>query len=137
MIYSDSIEVSADTTAGSPQEATLKLTSGVIHRFAVTFPPGCAGLAGVSFWIRGHPIFPSTAGQWFVADGRTIAFDEFLTIKSPLNIVTVKAYNTDDTYTHTLYYEFGVLKEWQVSIYRVLSRLVRLLGAFIGKKGVA
>lgn len=137
MINTGSIEVAANTSAGSPQEETLKLTAGVIHELKLEIPPGHVGLTGISFWIAGHPVFPSTAGQWFKGDNRELRFREWYKIKTSLNKMTIKAYNTDDTYAHTFYYEIGVLKDWQITPWLSVNRLIRFIQKLLARMGAA
>ena len=136
MIYTDRITVPINTTASTPEESTFKVTAGVIHHVGIEIPPGHSGLTGISFYLGGHQIFPSTQGQCFQGDNREIRIKEWLPIRGIDNKITVKAYNTDDTYEHDFIYEFGVLKDWQLTPWLSVNRLIKQLKIFLGKFGM-
>lgn len=136
MIYTGSIDVSADTSENSPEETSFKVTAGVIHHVGIEIPPGHAGLTGIAFYIGGHQIYPSTQGQWFRGDNRNMVFKEWLTIRGVDNKITVKAFNTDETFSHIFNYEFGVLKDWQLTPWLSVNRLIKWLKIFLGHYGM-
>lgn len=127
MQYVTQVTVSANTLKVNAATTDLKITNGVIHRIAMTFPAGCVGLVGVQLFDGGHPIAPSTAGQWFTGNNRTVEFPEFYEIVGAPRIITTKVYNLDDTYAHTVTVELYVLPKIVVAPLIGLDRMIRAI----------
>jgi len=102
MIYTASIQTSANTTEANAKKTELKVTDGVIHEVSVYFPSGCAGLVYCQIFEGGHQFVPSTEGQFLRGDGILIDSKEFYEIDTAPRWITVKTWNLDDTYAHTI-----------------------------------
>lgn len=102
MIYTASITVTKNTSESSPITQDIKVTNGIIIGIKTLFPSGCAGLVNVQFLMGAHPIAPSTKGQTFKGDNTLIEFPEFLDISDAPRYITVKAWNLDTLYDHTV-----------------------------------
>ena len=137
MDYSISLTIPSSTTSSSPSSTTVKVSAYVLNVYEIEFPAGCAGLVGVSVWQGGHQLYPSTEGQWFISDNFTIKRDTYYKIVRGGNTLTIKGYNSDDTYSHTIQFRCSIEKDWVVSLHNDLNRMNRLLKAFLGKFGIA
>jgi hypothetical protein len=135
MIYTGSIDVSANTAEASPQSATIKMSAGVIHDVKIEIPAGHTGLTGISFYIGGHKIYPSSEGMWFSGDDRVIEFREWFKLNKTHNYIKVKAYNTDTQLSHKFFYEFGVLQDWQITPWLSVNNLIKWIKVLLGKMG--
>ena len=102
MIYTASIETSANTTEANATKTELKITDGVIHEVSVYFPPGCAGLVYCQIFEGGHQFVPSTEGQFLRGDGILIDSKEFYEIDTAPRWITIKTWNLDESYDHTI-----------------------------------
>lgn len=93
---------SKNTTIASPKLTSIILPLGRINYIWLNFPKGCAGLVGLQLWRGPNQIFPIPPGIWFTADG---FFDKFgfthVIFTEPFQL-TLKVYNLDDTYNHTV-----------------------------------
>jgi len=114
MISRFSLSIPANTSSSSPKTLDIELPVGVIHKLDILFPPGCCGLVGVAIFQGVHLIWPSYSDEWFSTDGETITFEEFYEVRRGLTTFTLKGYNTDDTYSHTIVFRFGILKKSEI-----------------------
>jgi len=114
MISRFSLSIPANTSSSSPKTLDIELPVGVIHKLDILFPPGCCGLVGVAIFQGIHLIWPSYSDEWFSTDGETITFEEFYEVRRGLTTFTLKGYNTDDTYSHTIVFRFGILKKSEI-----------------------
>lgn len=63
-------------------------------------------MAGVQIWRGANQIFPLPAGVWLRSDNAVLNFAfTHEVITNPFE-VTLKGYNTDDTYQHTVWVGF-------------------------------
>ena len=102
MIYTASIKTNANTAESVAKKTRLKITNGVITQVMILFPAGCAGLVNVQLFMGGHQFVPSTEGQVIKADNQLIVSPEFLAITDEPRIITIKTWNLDETYPHTI-----------------------------------
>ena len=114
MISRFHLTIPANTSKEDPQTLDVELPVGVIHKIDIVFPPGCCGLAGVAVFHGLHQVWPSYSDEWFSTDGETISFEEFYEVKPGFTTFTLKGYNEDDTYQHTIIFRFGVLKKSEI-----------------------
>lgn len=101
MLYVKDINIPAKTPADNPVEAEVEIEEKVIVLFQVYFPPGCCGLAKVSFWYGDEMISPKHDYQWIHGDSALITDIRFWTAPEKPCTITIKGYNEDDTYPHT------------------------------------
>ena len=102
MQYTKSVTFSSNGSRTNQTSSTLKCAKGIIHRIDLIFPPGCFGLVNVQLFQAGHPIAPSNEGQVYSADDEIIIIPEFTELPSELNVLTIKGWNEDDTFDHTI-----------------------------------
>lgn len=136
MQFVTTLTINANTPKNNLSSTSLKITDGVIHRIVIVFPNGCAGLAGVQILDGGHPIAPSTQEEYFAGDGRVIDFPEFYEITGAPRNLTVKGYNLDETYPHTITVEIYVLDKNIIAPMLALDRMVKaIVNVFARNKG--
>ena len=111
MWYQKEITISANTTEANAAETKLHVVRGVIHNVWVHFPAGCAGLARVQILEGLHQIAPTNTGQSFKGDGTDINYREHYELTNFPSWITIKTWNTDDTYDHTIVVGLGILKK--------------------------
>ena len=114
MIYVFTDTIPANTAKGSARTKTLKLTKGVIHRLSVHFPAGCNGLANVQLLKGVHHVFPTNTQGSFAGNNESIVFNEFHEIKSHPTVLTLRTWNTDTVYEHTVTVRIGLLPRFAV-----------------------
>jgi len=102
MIYTASITTDANTSEENAKSTNIKITNGVITGIKILFPTGCVGLVNVQFFMGGHQFVPSTQGQSIKGDGVLIESPEFLEITDAPRIITIKTWNDDTVFDHTV-----------------------------------
>ena len=131
MFYDFDIPIPANTAEDDPYQKELHLTKGVIHRVEIEFPAGCAGLAHLKILKFNAPLWPTNPEGSFHSDNHVIAFNEAYELSTWPYTLTVKAWNEDDTYQHTLKLRLGILPAELIipekGLRSILSRLARRL----------
>lgn len=109
MIYSIDINTPKDTTKANLKQSILKVTKGLVYRVEIEFPVGCAGHTRCAIFDGGHPVWPSSLGEFFRTDGYCIAFDDtYLKQVEPFQF-EIFTYNLDDTYAHSVLVRVGMV----------------------------
>jgi len=128
MFYNFAIEVAANTTKASPTTQHLKLTEGIITKFLIQFPVGCAGLAHCAIDWEGAQLIPHTRDQSLASDGFVIPIDEEVDLGKRSHVLLARCWNTDDTYAHTITIMVNVLRgKAAMATYRILEGLGKFL----------
>jgi len=113
MLHSKHIKL---THGGTEDTATVrKFTAnlGVIYRVWITFPPGCAGLVKVRIFHEEHPFLPVEADAYIRGDNISFEYPVMYEIELQPEVITIKAWNEDDTYDHNIDVQFLIIpKEW-------------------------
>jgi len=102
MRYAATLTIPANTTEDDPHEKTVDLCYGQIKQVFVLFPPGHGGLTHLQVFYQTRQIFPTTPGESFTGGDTTYEFDENWPIYEPPLAVTLRAWNLDDTYEHSI-----------------------------------
>lgn len=130
MLYRTAITIPASTTKASPTQVYLSLGKGTITRWWIGFPPGCLGRVNIAIYRHEHRILPESAGESLYWDGFIFSIDEeFEMVEAPYE-VRIDGWNSDTTYSHTVF--VGVEVE-EIPIETTESLLRRLLHAFVGE----
>lgn len=120
------------TTEGTAQDWKLKLAAGILHYVEIKFPAGCVGLVHVRLLHGVHPVIPMNAEDDINGDDEVIPFKEFYPLGANDNVITLQAWNEDDTYDHTISVRIGVLLEEELNPWVLLKDLVKILKTLIG-----
>ena len=129
MFYKTDFTIPSGTLVGSPVTARIRAAKGILHRLRMVFPSGCAGLVGVQLFHGGHPITPTTQGQWIKGDGTSFDLKEFYPLPKDMNLLTIKGYNTDTVYSHTILIGIGVLPRFVLLPVNIPMTVMNLLRA--------
>jgi len=109
MVYEHDILVPANTPDSAPVKLDISLTRGVIHKYEVFFPPGCANLVKVSLNQAIHQVWPSNPDGKHKADGTTLSFREHFPIDTEPYLITVTASSPGSNYAHTITVRLALL----------------------------
>ena len=111
MIYSADISTPKNTFKVNAKRTVLNVTKGLAYRVEIQFPRGCVGLAYCAIYDGGHPVWPSTLGEWFRGNANTIGFDDcYLKLAAPYQF-DIYTYNLDDTYPHSILFRIGFVSK--------------------------
>jgi len=109
MIYSKNISTVITTYAEIPLRTVLKVTKGLVYKVEVDFPPGPRGTLKVQIFDGGHQLWPSTPGEFFMADGYCISFDDtFLKLIEPFQF-DIYTWNIAEDYPHSVTVRIGMV----------------------------
>jgi len=103
VLFTFSIEAPANTPKNNPVTKTLKLHAGVITKISILIPVGHAALARLAIYDGETQIMPWGEDQWMEGDGETITWGPDYVIPSEPAKLEARAWNEDDTYSHTFY----------------------------------
>ncbi len=109
MFYSLAITIPANTLAAKPLEQELRMGPGVIHRVSVGFPGGCVGLAHLQILQHDHQLWPTNPDASLASDDHQLEWDDYWELADVPYSLTLRAWNLDDTYDHTVTVRIGVL----------------------------
>jgi hypothetical protein len=126
MFYSFDLLIPARTTIDHPVSLACVVSSGVVERVMVIFPTGCATLAHVRVFRSAHQLWPSNLDGSFASDGEFLDFDEdYPVLDSPFEF-TMRGWNDDDTYSHTVTLRLGVVQQPAPSQPSLAERVMQL-----------
>jgi hypothetical protein len=108
MIYSTTITIPSSTTLVNAQVNTLKITSGLIWLVEIYYPPGCCSLARCQIYDGHYQLFPCNIGGYLAGENDTLVFEDLYFKMNPPHELTIKTWNIDDTWDHTLAFRFGL-----------------------------
>lgn len=111
MIYVADIVTASGVTQSEPDVFMLHITRGIVYQISVYIPPGCAGLCGVAVFDGNYQIWPTNPEVYFTGDNVYISFPDSYFKLTPPYIFTIKTYNIDETYSHSVKIHIGILSE--------------------------
>ncbi len=111
VFYSTSLTIPANTPILDPLRTSLAISSGVVRRVWVRWRWGSADLCGVRMHYREFQHWPFSGSEWFPSSPYPLDFADSLPItQEPLELA-IEGYNLDDTYAHTVWIAFEILRE--------------------------
>lgn len=123
MFYTFPVTVPKKTAQLSPQITEIVLGPGEIHQVEIGFPWGCAGLVHVQIWRAEHQVWPTNAGQSFAWNDYNHVFTESETCQGPGEHWTIRAWNLDKRWSHTVQVRIGILETKKLTLGRVAEAL--------------
>lgn len=109
MDYSYAVATSKNTAKANAVSTALKLTAGIIKQVWMVHPEGCHGLAHAAIYLGGHQLYPHNRDESYHGNDVPMIFEDNFELESPA-MLTLKTWNLDDTYDHTLYLRITVLR---------------------------
>jgi hypothetical protein len=110
MLFALSLSVPANTAATAPETAVLRIGPGTITHMWIRWRWGIGNLGGCRISYQGFQHWPLNPDEWFPSTHEPLEFDEQLGIAGDTPTLQVKAYNTDDSYDHTLWVGVEVMQ---------------------------
>ena len=113
MLHAKHITLTHGKTEATATDTKFQVNQGVIYKVWIHFPPGCAGLVKVRIYHQGHPFLPVEEDKFIKGDSFTYEFPIMFEIKEPPEFITIRAWNEDDTYDHSIDVSFSIVnKAW-------------------------
>jgi len=110
MDYSYAVTTPANTAKANCVETELKLTAGTIKSVQLIHPEGCHGLAYAAIFLGGHQLYPHNPDEAYHGNDVPSTFEDNFDLTAPA-ILTLKTWNLDATYQHTVYVRITVLRD--------------------------
>ncbi len=126
-MYQTNLTIPASTARTSPEETTIRLNSGTLKRILVRFPPGCANLARTTIHHLGVQIEPWNLDGYIGWDRYVFDIETKVKIPEGGTDILIKGWNLDDSYPHTISYDFLVIQEPPETTESLLKRLLTAL----------
>lgn len=111
MLYCKKLTIPANTPKENSISTTFSIKEDVITRVEVYFPPGHACLTGVAFFYGNLQIFPYHEYDWIRGHDQVVSGYLYYELPKVPADITVKAFNEDVSYSHTVYIRIEALKK--------------------------
>ena len=111
MLYSQEITVAANTTEANASETVIKVTRGVIKKIIYQPRPGHSALCHARVFYQEHQIAPVDRNTDLHGDTFPIEWEEYEELFTDPYELVIRAWNLDDTYSHTFDISFVIMLE--------------------------
>ena len=134
MLHSKHITIPANTTANNPLVTQFIVNKGVIASAWLGFPSGCVGLVRTRVYHQGHPFLPVDADAYISGDNFTFVYAPMVEILESPELITVEAWNLDDTYSHTVDLQILIIDKMWVQPVGAYEGIVAALSSIFRKE---
>ena len=131
MLYEYALTIPANTAEAAPATMDAPLAPGTVARVDVQFPSGCVGLVHVQIWRSEHQVWPGNLDGDISAEGLVVSWPEDRDLEDEPLTLTLRGWNDDDTYAHTITFRFSVLPLAAKQEARESAGLLRRIGEAI------
>ena len=102
--YVVDVAIPANTSSASPLDTDITLVDGWVAQIALLFPPGPATLTHIQVLVNGTQLYPTGASQSFHPDNQLVIIpcDFDVPLVGASRQITLRGWNTDDTWPHTI-----------------------------------
>lgn len=113
MLFIYRLTIPANTAESDKEQLDFKLPRGTINKVEVAFPAGAMGEAHLQIFHQEHQLFPTVLGESFAWDNASIVWLENYELPEAWNELSLRGWNTDDTFQHTVTVRFATtLRAW-------------------------
>lgn len=121
------LDIPANTAESAPVTKTIHLRHGVITRWWVGFPDGCADLVKAAVYHYEHRVLPRDEKEWLFWNNFIFEIPDSYKLEDEPYEIEVRAWSDDDTYE--MYVVVGVALEpiQEISLadlYRVFRQFI-------------
>lgn len=124
MFYAFSVPIPANTPSTAPVDVEAVLTYGVIDHVEVHIPAGCAGLTHLKILQGLHQVWPTNEDENFTGDSINLVWGDAYELFEPPYTLTLRAWNLDEIYPHTLIVRFGLYVPRKTITERFMERIL-------------
>jgi len=134
MFFEYPLLVTAGKAKADPATLECLLAAGAVTHVDVQFPAGCCGLVHASIWRRDHQVWPVNLDNDISGNDAIVSWAESYDLDEEPFAFTVRAWNLDDTYNHTITFRFALLTLEEMQGARQAPGLLRRLAqVFLGR----
>jgi hypothetical protein len=134
LFYEFAIAVPANTPASAPLDTDVQLVAGVITWVEVQFPDGCFGLAHAKILHDLHQVWPTNTDGDISANNEHVDWFESYEMNAEPYDLTLRAWNDDDSFPHTLTFRFAVTPAAAVAQQRVALSALNYLAQWFSQQ---
>jgi hypothetical protein len=109
MFYTYNLTVTHGTTEDTALFASIDVSAGVIHQVDLIFPAASSRQVYAQIFVGNYQFIPSNRGQSIRGNDMVISTREFYELDYANNIITLKAWNTDEEDDLLLGINIGIL----------------------------
>lgn len=109
MVYEYDILVEAGQADDDPEILNIPITRGVIHKYEVSFPPGCVNMVKVRIWHGLHQVWPTNPEGYHKGDGYLLSYREHYDLTEKPAILQVRVSSPGTVENHTVTVRFAIL----------------------------
>ena len=131
MLYEYPLTIAANTAEAAAVTMDAPLAPGTVARVDVQFPRGCVGLVHVQIWRSEHQVWPGNVDGNISAEGLVVSWPEDYDLEDEPLTLSLRGWNNDDTYPHTITFRFSVLPLDAKQEARESAGLLRRIGEAI------
>ena len=102
MHYSYEVEVTPDDVVSDPVVYPIVLSTGILRRVRIFFPPGCSRTIRCTVWDRATQILPTNLDGYYSLDGDNVDADVYYSLDDNDHFLYLVAWTTGSSYNHTL-----------------------------------
>lgn len=132
MLYEYKLDVPANTEKAEPEEKEMLITVGILVKVDIFMPDGSVGLCHAVVKDGQFQIMPINAEGDIATNGILVTGIYHYEIKSGHQILTLKGWNEDDTYSHEITCRLNVMKKEELATTGPLDRLSKALSRMLG-----
>jgi hypothetical protein len=103
VLYRTALTIPAATSKYAPESIYLNVSEGIVTRWLVGFPPGCAGLVNVAVYWHEQKVLPEGEAASLYWDGYMYDVEDYLVLEQPPYRLRVAGWNNDTSYPHTVF----------------------------------
>jgi len=130
--YFTKLTIPKNTPSDNPATKTIEIEGEVLAEIAFLIPPGWTALAHFAVFYGIKQIYPAELGTWVTGDNLYRHVPLRWRLPEPNTTLTIKGYNQDDTYPHTVYLWLLTKPEEEALPWRILADFVEILKRLMG-----
>jgi len=128
--YFVKLTIPADTKKEEPKEETVEVEGYRLEEIAYLIPPGWCALAHFAVFYGIRQIYPAEHGTWVTGDGLYRRVPILWRLPESPCMLTLKGWNEDTSYDHTVYMWLLTKPEELVPPIRLLTQVLRMARTF-------
>lgn len=133
--YFTSLEIPKDTPADKPETKDITVEGEILSEVAYLIPPGWQAIPRWALFYGIKQIYPDPEAEWVTGAGLYRSVPLRWPMPESKVKLTVKGYNVDDTYPHTLHVWLLTAPEEEARPWKVIADFVAILKRLMGLRG--
>jgi len=131
MLHSKHIILTEGKTEATATRRQFRVNKGIIYQVWIEFPPGCSGLVKVRVYHEGHPFLPVDKDAYISGNNYVFVYPVFYEIKEAPELITIEAWNEDETYKHTIHVQMLIVDKKYIMPVGAYEGIIAALKALV------